>query len=242
MPEIMDTTNLWPLELGNTWIFRRSDAPEQETIIRVEPEDRFPGVCVHHMKNNDLTYWNPSGLDGPGKENMRWFVIPFSQMPGWEDELLWAWGDMRYDRITGQFNTGYHYMSVDPLKYPGYVLFRRHQPVPYRFTGEQKYFAVKDYNRFIKQDFYHLKDYQSRGTWELNFEWSEVSVPAYQGKVLRIKFDENWDIREPKKCWVHEDWYFADGVGPVLIEQYLSRERKELRIRIELEQVHLKKS
>jgi hypothetical protein len=134
------------------------------------------------------------------------------------NDFLWALGDKRYERTPfdfktiGKFDSFVRYLSTSPT-IPPYIIFPRELK-----SGRVKYPAQVYYRTTgDRMDCQWARPIFQVGTanWELEYSWTKVKTPAYRGRVIKVRFKEDF----LDKGWL-EDWYFAENIGPVKIETF----------------------
>lgn len=215
----VDANTLFPLAPRNWWEFEGEVAATGEkfkTKIIVEEPEVLCGIKVTPLlfvKDKTVGYW------GPGADlNLRWFVAD------WMGGFLRAVGDKRYVRnpanweVAGRFESFVWYLGSGESKAPVYTIFPKYLVLGTSLTGPvQKYPSVKEDRQDC--DWVLGAPAEEKASWRVSYNWSKVSTEAYSGKAVRVSFVEDFGGRG----WI-EDWYFAEGIGPVQIETFVQGE------------------
>lgn len=134
-----------------------------------------------------------------------------------EDEYgLRATHNNRYDRDTGELVDAWGYYGKN-----AYIIFPWDLQLPHNEREMQSYH---------REDLWQW----AMGDWRVSYSSDYVVTPYYTGEVVKVAFLE--DIVDPTGHvgLVKENWYFADGVGPVMIEQWNFPEPTYVQVRIVL--------
>ena len=214
-PQIIDTRDYWPTEMGSHWEYEHWQYPARKTWIDIIPP-RVTGSNpdCYFTKNHSGTYWGNGGST-------------FCRMP-----LYWS-GSRLTTSSTSSW-TAYFDSNPDQTHYWGlgstyeteiyleawYCMDGSYGP-PYQIFPinlNVDNFTI-DYTQM-----YHDRTYSwpagtyttnsQSGGWEISYEWFYIKTDiGYEGLALRL-------IAGEPLYSIHEEWYFVEDLGMVRIEQY----------------------
>jgi hypothetical protein len=219
----IDTSDYWPIKEGNYWIYEREGRPEQTTIISIV-KDKYDNYAAYFKKSNKETYWSPGWNNVVLKWYLSWVNDYFAaanlkgDYSGYYDN---APDDIRYESENGSVIGKFWFVIGDNETIPPYVLYPKKLDV-YKtdISITQKYYIEHSDG---------TRSHVLNTGWDVSYEWVYLKTKiGYEGKALRIMFNENEKV--------YEDWYIVEGIGPVQIDQYADKEKTILTMRIKIKE------
>lgn len=222
---------LFPLAQGNWWEFKGVEVAtgnEFKTKIVVGEKKKICGVTVmpvRFFKDQISGYWGPGG-----DLNLEWLMVDFRAEGSKHPNFLWAMGDKRYRRDPsnfqklGDFYGGFLYESAKPDQ-PPYVIFSRRFKLGMADPHQNFYIPLEE----DREDCNWLNEVRTKirgqseqksASWLLDYSIARIRVPVFDGEALRVWFNEDFG----NQAWI-ENWYFAPGIGPVMIETFSQGEK-----------------
>lgn len=210
--DIINGRSYWPLATGNYWVYRNVD---NGYLTRIEVISQAPvpegmEYIIRFTKNHASTYW------GVGTN---WWIDERFIDDGtkiWSPSYVLYKDGMETNQPTG--SSTITMASTDP-RYPPYLFLPNQIDLP--------------------QPIFYGLQYQSTewgigyGGWLLRYSIVGENF-MWVGLLLRMQVDEPVWIPSIGKVVIYEDWYYWQGVGPVIIEQYADHNRTKRNIRIEM--------
>jgi len=200
LADVVTKNPWWPLVPGNSWTLKKSDNGHPLTII-VEPIQPTFGcgnnpIHLNFVKTDADAYWGPGSAT-----DLQWFL----GVQGNGD--LMGYGYYTTDFSGNPQGGTMNFRSINP-DIPAYFL------IPGNVTNNQTVsnrHALPTSPNITDECLPNTNNYYS--TWNVNWTYTTVSVPAYSGPALLAHYDEQTGGGRQI-----ENWYFAQGIGITRIE------------------------
>lgn len=225
--KVFDTTNCWPLTIGNWWKFVKEDEPEKTLLIIYIPFQTPQPTLVFIKSHPDM--WPCYGNDLTFILFTRWIgdylVLSHDDKVQEESpESPWTMDQIDCIYYTLDFSRWLnvsHYISETEFP-PFYMWFPRYLP-------SEIHYAVYGNYKCTDPSWQVYPTFPGR----LDYYYEIISTPV-SPMELHLEINEDYSHGT-----VYEDYYWTDGIGPTKIESWEDVGRSKLQVRMILESFHI---
>ncbi|MBP7876266.1 hypothetical protein KA012_04705, partial [Candidatus Woesebacteria bacterium] len=243
-----DLKKYWNMSSGYSWNYDGTNdysGISQKYKSRFSIEEKVQ-ACGHvtlpwrFTKSNAFGYWMPQtpSVNVDGMENLRFLLTYFQEGESWSSNSMGALYSRTYHLPSEKLNPiaeiGLIYPSFNVnFKTPDSLSYSYNYFAPYLYAPSQ--FITDNYDFERVDAFYSSKkslcsEEYTPSThnhyWKISYIPDVVDTPAYKGPALRLMQVEGSlppGSKNPSEGfgWLtREDWYLAEGVGIVQVDEY----------------------